>query len=248
MDPNATAPTPPVHAARLSALLKNLSNAEGAVWESIKAREALVAGLESFLQTSRAALNADRSQHEELMNRKRTAEAKKREVEDGIMRGLSNETPPSTLRKTSSADSPTNGKLENGTSSVELERPQMEELTPPPVESLTPVESPKPAEAYFTTTTGADTFHIYPPNRIEPPPPPSMSPPSIQKNTTPGADLLSSLSMPPVRSYASSPTNGGPVKKRKIEDSDMDEFVGGDAMADLDDDVAELLRAESGGA
>ena len=36
------------------------------------------------------------------------------------------------------------------------------------------------------------------------------------------------------------------MKKRKIE-PDITEYVGGDAMADLDEDVAELLRAESGG-
>ncbi len=62
-----------------------------------------------------------------------------------------------------------------------------------------------------------------------------------------GSDLLSSLSMPPVRLYAGSPgsAGGGMAKKRKLDDEG---FGGGeDAMADLDDDVAELLRAESGG-
>ena len=51
-------------------------------------------------------------------------------------------------------------------------------------------------------------------------------------------------------------TNGGPgspeqqqpTKRRKIAEDEFEGFGGGaDAMADLDDDVAALLRAESGG-
>lgn len=38
------------------------------------------------------------------------------------------------------------------------------------------------------------------------------------------------------------------AKKRKVDDDYPDFGSGEDAMADLDDDVAELLRAESGGA
>ncbi|KAF2085518.1 DUF618 domain protein, partial [Saccharata proteae CBS 121410] len=91
IDPAAPVPTPPVHAARLSAVLKNLASAEGAVAESIKARRELISGLEKLLETNRSALAADESAHYELGTRRAGIEAKKREVEDGIMRGLSAE-------------------------------------------------------------------------------------------------------------------------------------------------------------
>ena len=224
-DPTKTIPTPPVYAARLSALLKSLANAEGAVSESIKARRALVSGLEKILETNRTALAAEESQHVELVNRKASAEAKKREVEDGIMRGLSAENSPATLQATNSPLGHTNGKA--AVLETEPERPDIEELTPPPVENFTPPKQPPP-QTHFV------------PHMPTPPLPVSV----------PGSDLLSSLSMPPVRHYAGSPGSaggGGMAKKRKLDD-DSDAFGHGeDAMADLDEDVAELLRAESGG-
>ena len=52
--------------------------------------------------------------------------------------------------------------------------------------------------------------------------------------------------MPQTRPYAGH-TGGTTPKKRKLDD-DIPDFGGGeDAMADLDEDVAELLRAESSG-
>ena len=54
--------------------------------------------------------------------------------------------------------------------------------------------------------------------------------------------------MPPARHFAGNPgVGGGIAKKRKLE-NDFEGFggPGGDAMADLDEDVAELLRAEGG--
>ena len=55
--------------------------------------------------------------------------------------------------------------------------------------------------------------------------------------------------MPAVRHYAdtSGSPGGGPMKRRKMDDDYPDFGTGDDAMADLDEDVAELLRAESGG-
>lgn len=61
---------------------------------------------------------------------------------------------------------------------------------------------------------------------------------------TTNADLTTAI--PPVRAHSGSPVGAGPSKKRRLDD-DYAGFGGGDAMADLDDDVAELLRAESGG-
>ena len=225
-DPTKTIPTPPVHAARLSALLKSLASAEGAVSESIKARRALVSGLEKILETNRTALTAEESQHAEIVNRKGTAEAKKREVEDGIMRGLSAENSPAAMQANNSPSGHTNGKAT--TLETEPGRPDIEELTPPPVESITPPKQPSPQPHFLSQM----------PQHIPTPPVPVP---------VPGSDLLSSLSMPPVRHYAGSPGGGGMAKKRKLDDDSEAFGHGEDAMADLDEDVAELLRAESGG-
>lgn len=251
-DPSKSIPTPPVHAARLSALLKSLASAEGAVSESIKARRALLDGLEKIVELNRSALTAEEAQHIEFSSRKGLTEAKKREVEDSIMRGLSAESSPAAAHVTLTPDPKVhvNGKANpqsQDASSTQLERPHVEELTPPPVESLTPVGSPR-AEArqtYPTTSSGSTLLHTQQsPNHSHPAPVPIASlPPAV----TPGADLLSSLSMPPVRHYAGSSSAGNTYKKRKLEPDFSGFGAGEDAMADLDEDVAELLRAESGG-
>jgi len=245
-DPNAAIPTPPVHAARLSALLKALANAEGAVSESIKARQALIEGLEKVLETNRTALASEQSQHFELVNRKTTMEAKKREVEDGIMRGLSADSSPNVHGNGSpNLEAPESSRtMPRETTSVEPERPYVEELTPPPVESLTPMGSP-PSEPLPapTTTTGADIVHAQQPDHTEPPP--AVQPPLVPAAA--GSDLLSSLSMPQTRPQSGSPVNGASTKRRKLDQGDeFAAFGSGDAMADLDEDVAELLRRESG--
>ena len=233
-DPSKPTPTPPVHAARLSALLKSLANAEGAVSESIKARRGLIAGLKSIIETNRATLASEEAQKETLVTRKNVIEAKKREVEDGIMRGLSAPSTPVAVHGSPIADPRINGGVmsPNDNASVEPERPDVEELTPPPPESRAPAGSPVGA------TSAAPATHVQPIPLSHHAP---VAPP------TAGADLLSSLSMPPVRHYPGS-ASGGMAKKRKLDDDYAEFGSGEDAMADLDDDVAELLRAESGGA
>jgi len=245
-DPASTVPPPPVHAARLSALLKALATAEGAVSESIKARRALIEGLEQLLDANRTALASGLVQHVELVSRKTTIEAKKREVEDGIMRGLSADSSPNVQGNgnlAAEASRSTDTMVREATS-VEPERPYIEELTPPPVESLTPVGSPSAEQpATTTTTTGAHFVHEQPSNHTEPAP--AVQPPLIPAPA--GSDLLSSLSMPHPRPQSGSPANGISMKRRRLDQGD--EFAGfgsADAMADLDDDVAELLRRESG--
>ncbi len=237
-DASKPTPTPPVHAARLSALLKNLANAEGAVSESIKARRGLIAGLESIIETNRAALASEEAQKETLATRKNVIEAKKREVEDGIMRGLSAPSTPIVALGSPVSDPRTNGRVMSpkDSAAVEPERPDVEELTPPPPESRT--------SAGFST---ASTLAA-PPSHVQPTPPPSHHAPVAPP--TAGADLLSSLSMPPVRHYPGTPgsAGGGMARKRKVDDDYPDFGSGDDAMADLDEEVAELLRAESGGA
>ncbi|QDS69787.1 hypothetical protein FKW77_010366 [Venturia effusa] len=142
-NPSTPAPSAPVHAARLSALLKTLATAEGAVAESIKARRALVEGLEKIFTKNKEELVKEEAQLADINSKKTLTDAKRREVEDGIMRGLANEAEP--------------------------ERPDAEPLTPlmPPVESITPVGTPKG----FVSTTGADVIQEQPKNFSEPEPP-----------------------------------------------------------------------------
>ena len=87
-DENAVLPRPPVHAARLSSLIKSLAAAESSVSASIKARKELVADLERILEINRAVLVKDEEKYLTLESRKASTEAKKREVEDAIIRGL----------------------------------------------------------------------------------------------------------------------------------------------------------------
>lgn len=233
-DPSKPTPTPPVHAARLSALVKNLANAEGAVSESIKARRGLIEGLEKIIESNRSALGAEETQKDTLTTRKNAIEAKKREVEDGIMRGLSAESTPAAHGSPHSGSRSNGGAASpNDNASVDPERPHVEELTPPPPESITPAGSPTLATNILSPPTADPRLA-------------SRTPPAP---LTAGADLLSSLSMPPVRHYAGTPgsAGGGVAKKRKVDDDYPDFGTGEDAMADLDEDVAELLRAESGG-
>lgn len=92
-DPDVTLPSPPVHAARLSSLIKSLAAAESSVSASIQARKALIADLERILEINKSALAKDEQTFLELDSRKTSAEAKKREVEDRIIRGLSSVEP-----------------------------------------------------------------------------------------------------------------------------------------------------------
>lgn len=189
------------------------------------------------METNRAALAGEEAQKEKLSTRKNVIEAKKREVEDGIMRGLSAPSTPVVAHGSPISDPRTNGRVmsPSDNASGEPERPDVEELTPPPPElrSLSgPPVTPTPAAL-------PTHVHLIPSSHHAP-----IAPP------TAGADLLSSLSMPPVRHYPGTPgsAGGGLAKKRKVDDDYPDFGSGEDAMADLDDDVAELLRAESGGA
>ncbi len=241
-DPSKSVPTPPVHAARISALLKSLASAEGAVNESIKARKALIEGMGKMMETNRAALAQDESQQFELVSRKTTMEAKKREVEDGIMRGEgpSSMGTPGSGPGTGEATMNGHGTPPQDGPSADPERPQPEELTPPPVESFTPVGSPQ-RETTVLPTDAAPARQPDADARGPPVAPPLFSPAAA--SISPDARVTS----PFARAHSGSPGNGGgPAKKRRLDD-EYSGFDSGDAMADLDDDVAELLRAESGG-
>ena len=145
-DPTVEDPAPPVHAARLSGLLKSLASAEGAVAESIKARRELIQGLEKVLEKNRNMLQLEENEEKEIAHRKAATEEKKRDVEDSIMRGLAEESP--------NALADTNGNAMGGeyatehagglAASSEPEAPDVEAFTPPPAESLTPPGRPAP--------------------------------------------------------------------------------------------------------
>ncbi|PGH04127.1 hypothetical protein GX51_03634 [Blastomyces parvus] len=283
-DPSAQIPTPPVHAARLSQLLKSLANAESSVSEIIKSRQSLIEGLEKLLDTNRAALSKEQAQVEQLAARKMETESKKRDVEDAIMRGLSVENSPAPQGNGSGNDT---GGAETATPtrpSEEPERPVVEALTPPPVEALTPTGSPirnqhpaRNAEHHDhqqQPTTGISTFthagqtelpHQYLTETL-----PQQGAGDNQAATTPtmptAMDLSSTLaalhghghghggsqqSSSVLPATTKTDTNGSSAKKRKVSHphAQQDEYpgfsAGGDVMAELDDDVAELLRQES---
>jgi len=135
-DPWATTPPAPVHAARLSALLKHLASAETAVAESVKARSELIAGLEKLLGPNREALKQGEKVHAELAGRKKQIEEKRQNVEDTILAGLStNETDDDVDNARPSGELGLGGGSDDG-------RPEIEALTPPVAESVTPIGSP----------------------------------------------------------------------------------------------------------
>lgn len=130
-NPSEAIPSAPVHAARLNGLLKNLANAEGAVAESIKARQALIEGLEKLLGANREALASDQEKMADISTRKAKIGKKKDDVEDSIMRGIPNSNPGSPV---ASGDG----------------SPGANETTfapAPEVEALTPPGYPKPPQA-----------------------------------------------------------------------------------------------------
>ena len=151
-DPDAVQPSPPVYAARLSSLIKSLAAAESSVSESIKARNALVADLQKILEINKSGLAKDEETFLDLSSRKTSTEAKKREVEDSIMKGLaSNENSPQ------SPDAEGRN-ARSGSAGFIHEAPEVEELTPEPEESppavrddLVDIEAPAMKEAASTS-------------------------------------------------------------------------------------------------
>ncbi|KAJ4330101.1 hypothetical protein N0V87_010299 [Didymella glomerata] len=138
--PSYAIPSAPVHAAGLSTLVKKLAVAEGAVAESIKARHALIAGLETLLATQKHKLAADHSAAADLKTRKNAIESRKRAVEDAILQGLS----AIETNRISAAPLPV-APPSSATAGVgHVDKPDVEALTPPPMESFTPVGSPQP--------------------------------------------------------------------------------------------------------
>lgn len=257
-DPNTPLPSPPVHAAKLASLMKTLASAHSAVESSIKARTELIAGLEQLLEKNRTSLASDQTTAADLSNRLATTESKKREVEDGIMRGLSNPATPS-----NQSPGATSGDPSNGANGNEPTAPDYEEFTPPPeVESFTPPSAVDdgenerdtfaigeniPAEQALADPSGAEVISEQPPAHDEPLPshePPTVlqSQPSKPDNAF-GADILSSLQMPQVRHASSEiPAESADprLKRRKMSHNQPDEVIGANGVDE--DGVAAMLE------
>jgi regulator of Ty1 transposition protein 103 len=226
-DPNAVTPSAPVHAARLNGLLKTLANAEGAVSESIKARNVLIKELEQILKSQYDQLAEEETQLRRLSSRRTEIDAKKKDVEDTIMRGFASNSNPSTPAADGTpkqAHSPT-------TPGQEPDRPEIEALTPPNQSPKSPLREPDHSQ--FGSGLKATYASRSPPQAQSISPPPPVA--------TAGSDLLASLSGH--NNYVSSNSNGNSAKKRKLNTA-ADDFpdLGGDAMDDIDDDVAAMLR------
>ena len=242
-DPSATLPTPPVLAARLSALMKNLGSAQAALEACVKARRELVQGLEKLLATHRAKLAEEEASVSTLMAKREGIEVKKREVEDGIMRGLSSPSSPVTTTPQSASPLPqANG---NG----DAQAPEAETFTPPPpeIETFTPELKPDAApdtsnlasledtdsfapNPSSTNPTGADldvnsTFLPQPPSHDEPPP---------TRAVTGAPSLPAAIAAldPRIRQASSEvPASGDPrLKRRKVSHATN---TGGDVDAVL---------------
>lgn len=215
-DPNAVTPSAPVYAARLNGLLKNLANAEGAVAEVIKARMTLIDSLEKLLEANKSSLEADNKQLEELSTRRDLIDTKKREVEDSIMRGFATNSPSTpNIDGSPAADS-------------ETPAPEVEALTPPTYEAISP-QSPPPLDYPLVEES---TNLAAPRNEDE-----GYSPmqPAV------GSDLLASLAGGQYGQNRS--VANGSVKKRKLDTSNDLGGEDGD-MDDLDPEVAAMLRGD----
>lgn len=248
--PGSTMPSPPMHAAGLAALVKKLAVAEGAVAESIKAREALVAGLEKLLETNRNKLEHEAAQMVDLKTRKDAIESRKRKVEEAILKGLS---AAETNKISAAAPLPA-----ATTAPVSQERPQVEELTPPPMESFTPVGSPQQAPAQMPDQVpdiGDDVMPEPVANPIEPKSAPAPDGHSTEPAyaTTMGepnhhvADLLKSLQHPLIESggvYGQEAYQQA-HKKRKMSRSNAEDefaaFAGDGDMEGIDDNLGALI-------
>ena len=256
-NPHAAIPSPPMHAAGLAALCKKLALAEGAVAESIKARKALIDGLEHLLKTNQSKLEQEEAQATDLKTRKDAIESRKRAVEEAILKGLS----AAEQNRISNAPLPvaTTSPVV-ATFSAAQERPQVEELTPPPMESFTPVGSPQIAAAAQTEQVPDIGDDVMPEPVAHPVVPETALAPAHHSTqpefaTTMGdpnqhvaADLLKSLQ------HARPGQEGGvygqnayqnAYKKRKMSRSggedDFSAFAGDREMAGIDNNFEELI-------
>lgn len=249
-DPEATLPTPPVHAARLAALMKSLATAQGAVEASIAARRSLITSLQTLLEANTSKLAVEETSAADLSSRRQAIEDKKRDVEDGIMRGMSNPTSPVSTTPTSNFPSATNG--------AEAEAPEVESFTPPPpeIETLTPPARGHEAEPdpssndamVMSESSAADLNNsVNAPLHLEPGLPMDMtaqeSKPTPSQVVLAAQDILSSLQMPQARQANSDvELSADPRKRRKMTHKpamEEEDVLGG--MTGVDEDAVSAL-------
>lgn len=243
-DPSTPLPTPPVHAARLSSLLRNLASAQGAVEQSITTRKSLIVEMEKLLETNRRALEEEEMTVNDFVGKREGIETRKKEVEDGIMRGLSTSPSPATTPAPANSQDPA--------------PPERESFTPPPpdVEAFTPTGTPgkddyEPPQTdvapAYTSNTGADLIEEQPVQHNEPPPA-FEPPPAIQQPQPDPASaansFLEALALPQVRPVTSTPPNGAPgdprLKRRKMSHkTEMDDEMFGSGSAMVDEGLVE---------
>lgn len=249
---NASLPTPPVLAARLSALVKTLASAEEAVAESLKARRALIEGLEKLLKTNRDEAIREEQQRADLTAKRETTSRRRRAVEDQIMRGLATDastpmpeperpevesfTPPPEDREPEvkpqtttppgfppTIQSDANPHVDSGMNhATELGQPSAESFTPPHVPSLDEYPPMPPTVEAVPVTVTAPQASLDPRRR-----------PAVK------AEVINAHSRPEAASNGATIHGGEPYsKKRKV----MDEFAEeGDALAGIDADVVGML-------
>jgi regulator of Ty1 transposition protein 103 len=245
---NNPIPTPPMHAAGLAALVKKLATAEGAVAESIKARQSLINGLEMLLETNKAKLSNEQAQLSDLATRKTAIENRKREVEQAILKGLS----AAEANAISSAPLPVAGR--STSDEAPLERPRVEELTPPPMESFTPTGSPD-LQANPNANAVSDIGDDIMPEPVAHPTEPIAVPPSnpnapisapvtaIANTPNQGSDFdyvtTTMTHADPADTSSGAGTNlytSGTYKKRKMgRSNDVDEFAAFEGDGDFND-------------
>lgn len=180
--PSAQIPTPPVYAARLSQLLKTFANAQNHLSTAVKSREELILALEKLVDTNHTALSQEKRDLESIEQRQGETEQKKKDVEDAIMKGLNYDPSSDGANKplTAAADEP--------------EQPAVEALTPP-VETLTPVGSPKPSRE-----PEQPSYEQWEQRQQQPPPPQPPQPPQ------PGEQPLPTYVQPQAASEAPAQT------------------------------------------
>lgn len=202
-DPNQPTPSAPVYAARLNGLLKSLATAEGAVAECVKARKELVGALEKLLDTHKTSLEAEERQVAQLTARKSEIDQKKQDVEMAIMRGLADQ---DSANRDARSASPAAGP----------DRPEVEALTPPPVDDEPDFYEPQPSGSGF-----------------EPVPAPQST---FAQAQAPGLEALSHLAS----QYSAVPVAAnGTNKKRKLDNDDEMPDLGNDG---IDPNIDEMIR------
>lgn len=205
--------------------------------EIMKARSALIKDLEQLLKVQSEEYAKEEAQQKTLSERKTAIDAKKKDVEDAIMRGFATSSPvgsPQVANSPGQSQSPVTPGPD-----PETDRPEVEALTPP---TQSP-KSPEPEQRSLTPPAPQNEA-LLPAMQIlqqlqannGQPGAPAAQVPAV------GMDLLASLS---AGAGAYGHSNGeSSAKKRRLNSGDDFPDLGGDVMDDIDADVAEMLNSK----